>query len=442
MKHAAQSVQIMLLRIFGDLKELFHQKRFDILLLMVIAFFPIYRYSFSGVLMPIFGVSVIILHYFKRPKFQKNTFFEKFRYFLITAGFFLILAVSILYTSNREFGLLILVHGLYLIIYPFLFIFFVEDITKKHLQQIFFSFLTACGVYFVYIQYSFFNAGLYTNFRPAEFNELPFRDVVMTLPFGSIHPTYISMWFLFSALYLIHFLFENKTSVYVQILIIVGICVLVFSSVILSVKITMLAFFFSSLLLFYLMVKNKLVMGLSVLMIVIVFIFGVFNISFLRARFVDEFKATELKPPVGLATNSLNIRVGIFDCSVEVFKDNWLFGTGVGDSQEELNKCYTSFQTNVYKEHNYDTHNNFFDIAIATGIIGLLAFVGMLVFHISESIRYGNTLFLVFLAFMVVCMLPENILSRNHGVVFYSLFSSLFIKQNLIHRTFNDRSKR
>jgi len=356
---------------------------------------------------------------------------RKLRYFIIATGFYLLMICSLLYSSDLKTGFEFLVSTVYILIYPLVVIFFVGNISREHMRIILFSFVFGCLAYAIYIHWSFFTAGLYTSFKPAEFYDLPFRAVVMKLKYRSGHPTYISMWFLFSVLFLVHFMLEARLSLVKTIGLISMIGIFVFSSVLLSAKITFVAFFFSILLLIYLMLKNKWIILLSYSLVAVMFVFALLNISFLRARFIDEFQATELKPPVGIATNSLNIRVGIFECSKKVFSENWLIGTGVGDFQAELDKCYSSFDTNVYKESTYNTHNNFFGIAVTIGTIGLAAFIFMLFFNIRESIKLNNTMFLVFLLFVIICMLPENILSRNHGVVFYSLFCSLFMKMNM-----------
>lgn len=412
-------------------REFVLRKRLDIFFLVLAAPFPIYKYFVSVVMLTLLSVTSIFIFFQSNQRFTKPEFLYRLRYFLIGTGFYLLMICSLLYSSDLKTGFEFLVSTVYILIYPLIVIFFVGHISKAHLHLILFSFVFGCLAYAIYIHWSFFNAGLYTNFRPAEFYDLPFRSVVMTLKYRSGHPTYVSMWFLFAVLFIIHFMLEVKVSLAKRIGLLLMICIFVFSSILLSAKITVIAFFVALLLLIYLMLKNKWAVLISYVFIAVLFISALFNISFLRTRFIDEFQATELKPPVGIATNSLNIRVGIYECSKRVFRENWLIGTGVGDFQAELNKCYASFDTNVYKETTYNTHNNFFGIAITIGTVGLAVFVFMLIFNIKESVKRNNTLFLVFLLFVIICMLPENILSRNHGVVFYSIFCSLFMKVNM-----------
>src|SRR5687768_3184510 len=98
--------------------ELFHKKRFDVLVLMIAAFFPIYRYSISGVILPTFSVIAICLYFSTNQKVDKSLWAKKLQYFFVSSGFYLLMFFSLVYTSNLKAGLSILVHGIYLVLYP------------------------------------------------------------------------------------------------------------------------------------------------------------------------------------------------------------------------------------------------------------------------------------------------------------------------------------
>ena len=79
-------------------------------------------------------------------------------------------------------------------------------------------------------------------------------------------------------------------------------------------------------------------LGLGFLLI---FILSITKISFISSRIITEFQQTELSPPVGKKHNSINIRVGIYQCAFEIASSNFLLGVGFGDVQDELDSCYT-----------------------------------------------------------------------------------------------------
>jgi O-antigen ligase len=270
--------------------------------------------------------------------------------------------------------------------------------------------------------------GLFSSFKSAEYNDLPFRTALMS---EGDHPTYVSMWYLFSCLLVLHRLFDRKSSLRMKMLGMLVILVLGSTTLLLSAKVAIVAFFMAFLLLLYLYVKRKRDLLVIYALSATIFCVSIMQVSFLRARFIDEFNVTQLKPPVGLATTSLNLRVGVYLCSWKVFMNNILIGVGIGDSQHELNSCYNQYDTNAYREGAYNTHNNYLAFAVSGGIIGLGLFLLNMGFHLNRSAALNNRLFLIFLVFFMILLIGENILSRNHGVVFYSLFCALLARQNL-----------
>ncbi|HTF20482.1 MAG TPA: O-antigen ligase family protein [Chryseolinea sp.] len=409
------------------LRALYRERRYDIAILMLAAMFPIHRSFTSVVLMVAFGL-VAGKSYYDSAWRRKQISPTAWAYFLITSGFGLFAVVSLLYSSDVKTGIDFLVANSYLLIYPLLILLFARDLSERDVDIIVFAFIFACLCLSVYLHVKFYQAGLFTEIRQVNYSIFPFREMLLR---NRYHPTYVSMWFLFSALFIVQYLFRHK----LRLLAIVGlICCAVFfvtTSVLMSVKVTTIGFMLALLVLIYVVVSNKILVLGSYLVVFAMFALSISQVSFLRARFVDEFKDTKLLAPVGVATNSLNIRVGIYQCSWRVFQDNWLVGTGIGDAQHALNACYDSFDTNVYRESTYNSHNNYLGVAVSTGIVGLTLFLVMLIFHLARSITNNNVVFLIFLVFVMVCLLGENILSRHHGVVFYSLFCSLFSRQNL-----------
>lgn len=410
-----------------EVRRLHVERRYDIVILMVAALFPLYGSFVSVVVLFMLNAIAIWMYWFLRKEQSRSGSYLRLIYFFASCGFFLLMTASLIYSTNFSKGLSFLVSNSYLLFYPFAMFLLIKNITEEHIRLVMVSFIFACCLYAIKMHFDFYNAGLYTEFRNAEYNDLPFRQILSD---HKGHPTYVSMWFVFCALFLTHLMFKLRVSAGQRVLCILVILFLTSSTILLSTKITFIAFFFALLVLIYQVFRKKLIVITAYVGAVLIFVLAVFNISFLKSRFIDEYKSAELAPPIGLHTNSLNIRIGIWKCSIKVFRENWLLGTGIGDVQPELDNCYSSFDTDVYKEGVYNTHNNFLAVAVSTGIIGLISFVFMLGFHLVHSLRNNNTLFVLFLVVVVICMLTENILSRNHGVVFYSLFCTLLSKLN------------
>ncbi len=145
----------------------------------------------------------------------------------------------------------------------------------------------------------------------------------------------------------------------------------------------------------------------------------------IRSRLV-EFSGLEWRPPVYQEHNTANIRIGIYRCSYELLKKNWITGTGPGRLQQALDLCYSLYPTDVYEGRSYNTHNEFLNHWLCLGVAGFLLFCAGLAIPLRMAWRSGQALYLVFLLLFFGCCMTENLLSRQMGVVFYALFNSLF----------------
>lgn len=143
-----------------------------------------------------------------------------------------------------------------------------------------------------------------------------------------------------------------------------------------------------------------------------------------------EMNAANMQAPSGNNDNGTNVRSGIFTCNAELLKENWLWGVGTGNVQKALNTCLGRFDTNVYDTHDYNTHNEYLNSWLSSGLFGLLAFVGTLLYSFWLAFRNENRLHVYFLAFMCICFLTENYLERQAGVTLFALMQMLFLTGN------------
>lgn len=141
---------------------------------------------------------------------------------------------------------------------------------------------------------------------------------------------------------------------------------------------------------------------------------------------LQEMTAANMKAPEGNNDNGTNVRSGIFSCDIQLLKENWLWGVGTGNIQHELNVCLSQYNTHVYKDFNYNTHNEYLNIWITAGLFGLLVWLLCLGYPLVQSIKTQNWLHLYFILFMAICFVTENYLDRQMGVTFFALMQTLF----------------
>jgi O-antigen ligase len=121
--------------------------------------------------------------------------------------------------------------------------------------------------------------------------------------------------------------------------------------------------------------------------------------------------------------DSFSQRTIILDCSMKVFSENLLWGTGSRNSQQQLNNCYCSKGWTAGGEQRFNSHNQYLSIGIKYGLVMLLVFILCLliifrkIFVLPEGKYFGFAIILFFLS--------ESILERQMGVYFFGLISLL-----------------
>lgn len=99
-------------------------------------------------------------------------------------------------------------------------------------------------------------------------------------------------------------------------------------------------------------------------------------VSSLRARVLSIFAMRQ--------DSSNSFRFNVYHSSVEMFKDNWLLGVGVGN--QNFREIY-----GLYMKTGFDAlsaYNIFLEIAVESGIFALIAFVGFLITLVKNSVQF------------------------------------------------------
>ncbi|QXP56497.1 O-antigen ligase family protein [Cellulophaga sp. HaHa_2_95] len=355
------------------------------------------------------------------------------KYFLSSSSFVLIMLITLLYTDNLKQGFIKTQQSSSILIFPLIIFFFQRKITSKQFDKLLVIFNTACLLSTIYIYTEIYKNGVFSYLfeKEVSFWNNPFRDVLNNLSYLDLHPSYYSIWLLFCALFLINKLLTRNKSLSVVFSILSLVIFFIFTSFLFASRATIIGFFIAVLILLILKIKSKLNKAIAVSLIIVISLISITQISFLKVRFFDEVNAQKLRPPVGIAHTSSNIRVGIYKCASELFQKNPIVGVGIGDVQAELNNCYLQFHTRVYQEGNYNTHSTYLNLLLSGGIIGLLLFLLSIFLQLKLALKSENYLYLSFIILIIPFFLFENVLSRMHGAVFYGLFNALFIKQIL-----------
>lgn len=125
----------------------------------------------------------------------------------------------------------------------------------------------------------------------------------------------------------------------------------------------------------------------------------------LRARICSIFAMRQ--------DSSNSFRFNVYQSSVQMFKDNWLLGIGVGN--KNFREIY-----GLYMRTGFDalsSYNIFLETAVESGIFALIAFLGFIITMLKQGINYilkaDNTENIIFVSVAVVSISAMMI----HGLV-------------------------
>lgn len=390
-----------------------------LILFFLIAGFPLFPKAVESILMFLFFLtSILIILKTKQKIDQKNI-----KQVLLLSSVFIVYLFSSVYSNNHQETIKFLIITLPIFLFALSFCFLSnETISIKHFEIIKKIFITSTIISLIicHIYLTINSSSSITNW---EYRNM-FED------FTKVHGTYFSIWIGFALLMLVHQIKQfNGLLDYKNFLIIILIIIyLIYWQYIIAAR---LPFFLTIVLILFYVINNlkssiKYITLFSVTLIAVSLFVVNFNIIKSKIKFGIPEGRYDLKHK---EMTSEEIRTGIYYCSFKIFSDDMIFGVGIGDVNDQLNDCYkNNIPSNVYQLFLYNTHNQYMQMALAGGFLGLLFFLYNTFFIFKTSLNRKNSLYLMFNILLAVCFLTENILSRHDGVIFYSYFNIIFYK--------------
>ena len=169
-------------------------------------------------------------------------------------------------------------------------------------------------------------------------------------------------------------------------------------------------------------IKNKYRIGFLLTMS-IVFLAIIFNSKTLSKRFL--YSDDSIRPSFIEKIKTHEPRYDIWKFSTQIFKEEkpYVFGIGTFRTQELLVSKYQLMpiekRKNWFMERNFNTHNQYLDILISFGLIGLFVFL----FLLKEIIVlcYKNIYSANLILSLVLFLLIENVFHRQLGSFIFAL---------------------
>lgn len=140
----------------------------------------------------------------------------------------------------------------------------------------------------------------------------------------------------------------------------------------------------------------------------------------------------ELSENVGTSNTTDKItsdsRLARWQCAMAEGRKAPIAGTGLGTEMDVLLPCYADNAMDTAYQSRFNTHNQYLSYFITLGILGVLVYVFMFLSNLYRAIRFKDYVAIVLILTLIMMSFIENIMARNAGVIFASMFIALFYK--------------
>ena len=336
-------------------------------------------------------------------------------FLVLIPAYFMLCAISILYSSDYKDGVHELEKLTHFIIIPLSFsivqYFDIRKVVEKLATGLLIGNLIV-GVQFV-IKYLFFdwdgNSG---------------DNVLHSI--APLHPTYLSFFFALGIILSGTSIFKKGWVIAAKGFLIVffSICIILLAS-----KLGIFFLLVSLSYIAYLIVK-KLTTLLGIVFIVVVIgslTFVAISSEVLVERFVRVLTLNFERHPVE-GYNTLSGRIFFWNCAVEISQNHYMLGVGIGDAQHELDQCYSAKEPDTITPEfldSYNVHNQFLQSLLEMGIPGLGLLLALFCTIVVKSWRKKELIPALISLMFVAFFLFESVLARNKGIILFSSFGSM-----------------
>lgn len=286
-----------------------------------------------------------------------------------------------------------------------------------------FFYVIYCIINAFYNSVTFVESDMIFNPHPTDY---PYENFFISNRFATagIHATYISVYLVFSILVALENAFNKGSGLKIRLTWIIITVFLLTGVYLFSSRTAFIALLLVlPVYLFFKWRRNIYRWILYSFMFILFLLLGWIILTNQKIRYdVDKLKSEELQNVIGE-----DIRITIWKSALEVIKQNPVFGVGTGDAHDELTKNLRSAGYNDEFYKGLDTHNQFLEIQLENGIIGLLLFLLLITYMMYIAVSDKNLIYGLFIVICIVFFLFETSLNRLAGITFFSFFSFLLL---------------
>jgi O-antigen ligase len=126
--------------------------------------------------------------------------------------------------------------------------------------------------------------------------------------------------------------------------------------------------------------------------------------------------------------NGANIRLAVWNCGWELVEKHPVWGVQVGDKMDRLMDVYAEKQFNFAYDNRRNLHNNYLDVLVAFGVIGLILFLaGFFVIPFIKSVQTRDLFGMLVIPAFALSLVPETYMDRSLGNMLLAFFIGFVI---------------
>lgn len=333
--------------------------------------------------------------------------------FFIPLLFYALLVISMVYSANKSAGYFDLQVKLSFLLFP-LFFGLKKDENQVSMDKIARIFIIITGVaslgYLIKAAILYYSTGI----------------IPLYMSFAHpLHPSYLSLYIVVNLMFVFHEIIRSRKLHWISLVSSLSGLLVLYYSESKAGMITVVALF--SFLLFKLFYQKSKIISL---VIVVGFFMGILSLFLLNQRFkyliVAGLHIEKVFDHPEQVWESTALRILAWDASLDLIKENPVFGVGGGDVGDELVKVYRQKNYRKPMEMRMNSHNQFLETTVGQGFIGLFILLAFLLVLLYRP-RFPF-LSQAFLLIITLNMLFESMFNKQAGVVFILvIYSLLFV---------------
>jgi ABC-type multidrug transport system fused ATPase/permease subunit len=148
----------------------------------------------------------------------------------------------------------------------------------------------------------------------------------------------------------------------------------------------------------------------------------------LKTRVIQAYQGLENYYTTGdPSANSFAQRLEYWKASIALIKTHFFTGVGTGDMNEAFIQQYEKMHSQLNYKFRRRSHNQFFSVFVAFGVIGFSWFCFTLLYPVIVHKKWNDYLYMLFFFTAILSMLVEDTIETQAGVTFFAFFNAFFL---------------